>query len=99
MNIISVYKKIFCQLDSLMRLDTEHGDIVVIDECGKSQYIYITSPHFTNNPKANLMMSSSEYMVSNPKHTYMVTPVHVVVHNHCILSTLCWYKSLKSLPQ
>lgn len=64
-------KRIICQIDSLMRLDTENFDIVIIDEC-ESLARYITSTHFTKNPKANLVISCFEYMVSNSKHTYIL---------------------------
>jgi hypothetical protein len=64
-------KRIICQIDSLMRLDTENFDIVIIDEC-ESLARYITSTHFTKNPKASLVMSCFEYMVSNSKHTYIL---------------------------
>ena len=64
-------KRIICQIDSLMRLDTENFDIVIIDEC-ESLARYITSTHFTKNPKANLVISCFEYMVANSKHTYIL---------------------------
>ena len=64
-------KRIICQIDSLMRLDTENFDIVIIDEC-ESLARYITSTHFTKNPKASLVMSCFEYMVSNSKYTYIL---------------------------
>jgi len=55
--------KVICQIDSLTRLNVNMFDYVIIDEC-ESCARYITSKHFTKNPKANIIVSSLEQRIS-----------------------------------
>jgi len=57
-------KRIICQIDSLMRLEKDKYDIIIIDEC-ETLARYITSTHFTKNTKANLIVSMLEMRVSD----------------------------------
>ena len=63
-------KKIICQIDSLLRLDNEY-DIVIVDEC-ETLARYMTSSHFTKNPKANLIISSFESYITEAKKIFIL---------------------------
>jgi len=64
-------KRIICQIDSLMRLDRDIYDLVIIDEA-ESLARYLTSTHFTKNQKASLIVNSLELRVKDAKHTYIM---------------------------
>ena len=60
-------KRIICQIDSLMRLDLESYDIIIIDEC-ESLSRYMTSSHFSKNIKSGLIVSALEnYVIQSNK--------------------------------
>jgi len=64
-------RRIICQIDSLMRLERDKYDIVIIDEA-ESLARYMTSSHFTRNPKANLIISTLEMRVLDSNNTYIL---------------------------
>jgi len=59
-------KRIICQIDSLTRLSRDSYDYVIVDEC-ESLARYITSTHFTKNPKANITVSNLEMRIEDAK--------------------------------
>lgn len=59
-------KRIICQIDSLGRLSRDTYDYVIVDEC-ESLARYITSTHFTKNPKANITVSKLEMRIEDAK--------------------------------
>jgi hypothetical protein len=59
-------KRIICQVDSLGRLSRDTYDYVIVDEC-ESLARYITSTHFTKNPKANITVSNLEMRIEDAK--------------------------------
>jgi hypothetical protein len=56
--------RVICQIDSLMRLNRDTYDIIIIDEC-ETLARYMTSLHFTKNQKANLIVSTLEQIVAD----------------------------------
>jgi hypothetical protein len=64
-------KRIICQVDSLMRLEKDKYDIIIIDEC-ETLARYITSTHFTKNPKANLIVSMLEMRIADANQVYIM---------------------------
>ena len=56
--------KVICQIDSLTRLVKDYYDYVIIDEC-ESLARYLTSQHFTKNPKANSTITQLEFYIEN----------------------------------
>ena len=64
-------KRIICQIDSLMRLERDRYDYVIIDEC-ESLARYLTSTHFTKNPKASIIVSSLENRIAEANHVYIM---------------------------
>jgi hypothetical protein len=63
--------RIICQIDSLMRLEKDKYDIIIIDEC-ETLARYITSNHFTKNNKANLIVSMLEMRVNDANQLYIM---------------------------
>ena len=59
-------KRIICQIDSLMRLERDTYDIIIIDEC-ESLARYITSSHFTKNPKAGMIVENLEARIADAR--------------------------------
>ena len=55
-------KKIIIQIDSLLRLQIEKFDLIIIDEC-ESLARYLTSSHFTKNIKSSTIVSNLEYRI------------------------------------
>lgn len=55
-------KKVICQIDSLLRIQVEKFDYVIVDE-SESLARYLTSKHFTKNPKANRLVDKLEEFV------------------------------------
>lgn len=64
-------KRIICQIDSLMRLEYDKYDVIIVDEC-ESLARYITSTHFTKNNKANLIVSSFEIRLADANQVYIM---------------------------
>lgn len=64
-------KRIICQIDSLMRLDRDKYDYVIVDEC-ESLARYLTSNHFTKNMKASMIVSTLEMRVNDADHVYIM---------------------------
>lgn len=64
-------KKVICQVDSLLRLERETYDYVIVDEC-ESLARYLTSSHFVKNPKSNIIVSSLEMRIQDAKHVYIM---------------------------
>lgn len=64
-------KRIICQIDSLMRLECDKYDVMIIDEC-ESLARYITSTHFTKNNKANLIISNFESLLADANQVYIM---------------------------
>ena len=52
-------EKIICQIDSLLRLQINKFDIIIVDEC-ESLARYMGSSHFTKNPKSSYIISEFE---------------------------------------
>jgi hypothetical protein len=63
--------RVICQIDSLMRLEKDKYDIIIIDEC-ETLARYITSTHFTKNPKASLIVSMLEMRVADSNQLYIM---------------------------
>lgn len=59
-------KRIICQIDSLLRLNCDIYDIIIVDEC-ESLSRYITSSHFIKNPKASIIISYFEMLIESTK--------------------------------
>ena len=59
-------KRVIIQIDSLLRLERDDFDLIIIDEC-ESLARYLTSCHFTKNHKASTIVSNLEYRVSEAK--------------------------------
>jgi len=57
-------KRIICQIDSLLRLQRDKFDLVIVDEC-ESLARYITGNHFTKSNKANTIVSNLEFRFSD----------------------------------
>lgn len=57
-------KRVICQIDSLLRLQRDKFDLIIIDEC-ESLARYITSNHFTKSNKANTVVSNLEFRISD----------------------------------
>ena len=64
-------KRIICQIDSLMRLERDKYDYVIVDEC-ESLARYLTSSHFTKNIKASMIVSTLEMRVNDADHVYVM---------------------------
>jgi hypothetical protein len=56
-------KRVIVQIDSLLRLERDNFDLIIIDEC-ESLARYLTSSHFTKNNKASTIVSNLEYRIS-----------------------------------
>lgn len=63
--------KIICQIDSLLRIDLEYFDYIIVDEC-ESLARYMTSIHFIKNNKAGLIVNTFEFLLSEAKHIYIM---------------------------
>ena len=59
-------KRIICQIDSLLRLQCDKFDVVIIDEC-ESLARYIGSSHFTKNSRSSYIVSELEERVISSK--------------------------------
>ena len=59
-------KRVIVQIDSLLRLERDDFDLIIIDEC-ESLARYLTSSHFTKNNKASTIVSNLEYRVAEAK--------------------------------
>jgi hypothetical protein len=64
-------KKVICQIDSLLRLERDTYDYVIVDEC-ESLARYLTSSHFVKNPKANIIVSTLDMRIRDAKHVYIM---------------------------
>ena len=64
-------KRIICQIDSLMRLERDSYDIIIVDEC-ESLARYMTSSHFTKNLRSSLIVSSFELRLSEAGQVYIL---------------------------
>jgi hypothetical protein len=64
-------KRIICQIDSLMRLERDSYDIIIIDEC-ESLARYITSSHFTKNSKSSMIVENLELRISDANQVYIL---------------------------
>ena len=59
-------KRVIVQIDSLLRLQIDKFDLIIIDEC-ESLARYVTSSHFTKNNKASSIVSNLEYRITDAK--------------------------------
>lgn len=57
-------KRVIVQIDSLLRVDRDKFDLVIIDEC-ESLARYCTSSHFTKNVKASTIVSNLEFRIND----------------------------------
>jgi|SaaInlStandDraft_6_1057023.scaffolds.fasta_scaffold04517_6 hypothetical protein len=64
-------KRVIVQLDSLLRLQRDTFDLIIIDEC-ESLARYITSSHFTKNNKASTIVSNLEYRINDAKNVIIM---------------------------
>ena len=64
-------KRIICQIDSLMRLENDTYDMIIVDE-SESLCRYLTSTHFTKNPKASLIVSTFEMRITDAKQVFIM---------------------------
>jgi hypothetical protein len=72
--------RVICQLDSLMRLNRDSYDIIIIDEC-ESLARYMTSSHFTKNDKSGLIVANLEMRISEAKQVFILD---ADLSNRCI---------------
>ena len=59
-------KRVIIQIDSLLRLQLDIFDLIIIDEC-ESLARYITSNHFTKNLKSSTIVSNLEFRIFDSK--------------------------------
>jgi hypothetical protein len=85
-----VARRIICQIDSLMRLERDTYDFVIIDEC-ESLARYLTSTHFTKNPKASMIVSHLELRIRDANHVYIMD---ADLSDRC----LNYYSKIKEMP-
>lgn len=64
-------KRIICQIDSLLRLDYDNYEIIIIDEC-ESLSRYLTSSYFSKNIKSNLIISSLNSILLEANQIYLM---------------------------
>ena len=64
-------KRVIVQVDSLLRLQRDNFDLIIIDEC-ESLARYITSSHFTKSNKASTIVSNLEYRISDAKNVIIM---------------------------
>ena len=62
-------KRVIVQVDSLLRLQRDNFDLIIIDEC-ESLARYITSSHFTKSNKASTIVSNLEYRISEGEKSF-----------------------------
>ena len=48
-------KRVICQINSLLRLELDSYDLIIVDEC-ESLARYLTSQHFTRNPRHPVLL-------------------------------------------
>ena len=63
--------RVICQVDSLMRLNKDIYDIIIVDEC-ETLARYMTSSHFTKNQKANIIVSTLEQRIADAKQVFIM---------------------------
>ena len=63
--------RVICQIDSLMRVEYDKYDIIIIDEC-ETLARYMTSNHFTRNPKSNLIISMFEMRINDSNQLFIM---------------------------
>lgn len=73
-------KKVICQIDSLSRINTDRFDYVIVDEC-ESVARYISSTHFTKNPKANNIVGN---LVNRIEEAKQVIIMDADLSNRCM---------------
>lgn len=84
-------KKVICQIDSLSRLQIDRYKYVVVDE-GESCARYVTSKHFTKNPKANVIVGNMEQRIAEANN---VIVMDADLSNRCME----YYKNVMSATQ
>lgn len=57
-------KRVIVQIDSLLRLERDKFDLIIIDEC-ESLARYMTSSHFVKNNKASTIVANLEYRIAD----------------------------------
>ena len=62
---------VICQIDSLLRLELESYDLIIVDEC-ESLSRYMTSNHFTKNPRASMIVNTYEMYLREAKNVYIL---------------------------
>ena len=64
-------KRIICQIDSLLRLELDSYDLIIVDEC-ESLARYLTSQHFTKNPRASCVVNNFEMYLREATNVYIL---------------------------
>jgi len=64
-------KRIICQIDSLMRLELDKYDIIIVDEC-ESMARYMTSSHFIKNQKASMIVENLELRIAEATQVFIL---------------------------
>ena len=73
-------ERVICQVDSMTRLSLDKFKYVIIDEC-ESTARYLTSKHFTKNPKSSLVVSILEQRIYEAK---QVIIMDADLSNRCV---------------
>jgi hypothetical protein len=66
-----VESRIICQIDSILRLELDKYDLIIVDEC-ESLARYITSQHFIKNPRATMIVNTLEMYLREANNVYIL---------------------------
>jgi len=66
-----VENRIICQIDSILRLELDKFDLIIVDEC-ESLARYTTSDHFIKNPRSNMIVNAYEMYLREAKNVYIL---------------------------
>ena len=66
-----VESRIICQIDSILRLEPDKYDLIIVDEC-ESLARYTTSDHFVRNPRASMIVNALEMYLREAKNVYIL---------------------------
>ena len=65
------HNRIICQIDSLLRLDRNKYNVIIVDEC-ESLARYMTSAHFTKNNKASMVINMYQSYLNSADNVYIL---------------------------
>ena len=66
-----VESRVICQIDSILRLELDRYDLIIVDEC-ESLARYITSQHFIKNPRSTMIVNALEMYLREAKNVYIL---------------------------